>query len=109
MSVIPLTVFFSLLLVGTFVVLFLREQRRRHLTSPERDSLLPLADETPHAVGGTRAPRGLNRRGAQVPPQRSGPAEHDHDHDQACACRSGQRPPCSRCLRRLDEQEPAYF
>lgn len=45
MSVIPLTIFFSLLLAGIFVVLFVREQHRRHLTSPERDSLLPLADE----------------------------------------------------------------
>ena len=83
MSVIPLTVFFSLLLAGTFVVLFVREQRRRHLTSPERDSLLPLADETPHAG-------------------------HEH-HDGTCSCQSGQRPPCARCLRRRDEQEPAYF
>lgn len=100
MSVIPLTVFFSLLLAGTFVVLFVREQRRRHLTSPERDSLLPLADETPVLGGGARAPRGLNLRGAQVPPV---------DHDHACGCREGARPPCARCLRRLDEQEPAYF
>lgn len=62
MSVIPLTIFFSLLLAGTFVVLFAREQGRRHLTSPERDSLLPLADETPVLSGGARAPRGLNLR-----------------------------------------------
>lgn len=47
MSVIPLTVFFSLLLASIFVVLFAREQRRRPFASPERDSLLPLADETP--------------------------------------------------------------
>ncbi len=46
MSVIPLTVFLSLLLVALFVVLFAREQRRRPFSSPERDSLLPLADET---------------------------------------------------------------
>lgn len=85
MSVIPLTVFFSLLLAGTFVVLFLREQRRRHLTSPERDSLLPLADEIPQATG------------------------HDHESEDRCACHSGQRSPCVRCLRRRDEQEPAYF
>ncbi len=86
MSVIPLTVFFSLLLAGTFVVLFLREQRRRHLTSPERDSLLPLADETPHAAD-----------------------HHDQARGRTCACRSGQRPPCAGCLRERDEQEPAYF
>ncbi len=47
MSVIPLTVFLSLLLATLFVVLFAREQLRRPFASPERDSLLPLADETP--------------------------------------------------------------
>lgn len=100
MSVIPLTVFFSLLLAGTFVVLFAREQRRRHLTSPERDSLLPLADENP-VLGGGHAPRGLNLSSAQVPP-----AGHDHGH---CGCRRGARPPCANCLKHRDEQEPAYF
>lgn len=89
MSVIPLTIFFSLLLAGTFVVLFAREQRRRHLTSPERDSLLPLADETPKPVGETQVP----------------PANHEH----VCGCRSGARSPCADCLRHRDEQEPAYF
>lgn len=57
MSVIPLTIFFSLLLAGLFIVLFAQEQRRRRFTSAERDSLLPLADETPHEVAD----------GAQVP------------------------------------------
>jgi len=47
MSVITLTVFLSLLLAALFVVLFAREQRRRPFASSERDSLLPLADETP--------------------------------------------------------------
>ncbi|WP_415909035.1 hypothetical protein [Oleiharenicola sp. Vm1] len=47
MSVIPITVFFSLLLAGFFVALFLREQRRHRFASSERDSLLPLADERP--------------------------------------------------------------
>jgi len=47
MSVIPITVFFSLLLAGIFVVLFLRDQRRRDFSCAERDSLLPLADEAP--------------------------------------------------------------
>lgn len=47
MSVIPITVFFSLLLAGVFVVLFFREQRRHRFASAERDSLLPLADERP--------------------------------------------------------------
>lgn len=94
MSVIPITLFFSLLLAGTFVVLFAREQQRRRHSSAERDSLLPLADEIPRAVP---AP------------------EHDHDHDQhhgdgACGClrsealakegRDGTRPPCFGCLKR---------
>ena len=107
MSVIPLTVFFSLLLVGTFVVLFLREQRRRHLTSPERDSLLPLADEQAHLVE-----RDPGVHSGRVPGLRFTPAHNDaedHAGDRPCACRSGQRPPCASCLRRLDEQEPAYF
>lgn len=50
MSVIPLTVFFSLLLAGLFIALFAHEQRRRRFASPERDSLLPLADEQPRAA-----------------------------------------------------------
>ena len=91
MSVIPITLFFSLLLAGTFVVLFAREQCRRRFTSAERDSLLPLADETPQLAAG----------GAQVPPE-------DHVHG-ACGCRAGARPPCPKCLRRLDAQDPAYF
>ena len=51
MSVIPLTVFFSLLLAGLFIALFAHEQRRRRFTSAEHDSLLPLAEETAHPVG----------------------------------------------------------
>jgi hypothetical protein len=89
MSVIPLTIFFSLLLAGTFVVLFAREQRRQHLTSPERDSLLPLADETP------RAAATLGVRAAGYAPG-------------GCGCRHG-RPACPDCLRQRDAQEPAYF
>jgi hypothetical protein len=50
MSVIPITIFVSLLLTLGFVVLFAREYRRRPFASPERDSLLPLADETPRTV-----------------------------------------------------------
>lgn len=50
MSVIPVTVFLSLLLAGLFVMLFAREQRRRTYASPERESLLPLADETPRVT-----------------------------------------------------------
>ena len=47
MSVIPITVFFSLLLAGIFIVLFAHEQRRRRFASLEQDSLLPLAEELP--------------------------------------------------------------
>ncbi len=50
MSVIPITVFFSLALAGLFVVLFAREQLRRRCASPERESLLPLADELPRVT-----------------------------------------------------------
>jgi len=50
MSVIPLTLGFGLVLVGVFLVLFLREQTRSRLGSPERDALLPLAEELPHVV-----------------------------------------------------------
>lgn len=50
MSVIPITVFLSLLLAGLFVVLFAREQRKRSFASAERESLLPLADETPRVA-----------------------------------------------------------
>ena len=47
MSVIPVTIFFSLLLAGLFVALFAREHRQRRFASSERESLLPLADESP--------------------------------------------------------------
>ncbi|SDR75612.1 hypothetical protein [Opitutus sp. GAS368] len=84
MSVIPLTIFFSLLLAGLFIALFAHEQRRRRFASTERDSLLPLADETPREAG------------------RDG-----HDHARACSCRNGSRPPCARCLRRAAAEDPA--
>lgn len=100
MSVIPLTVFFSLLLAGTFVVLFAREQRRRHFTSPERDSLLPLADEQACEVG--------SEADHEHGHEDVAPAGHRHG-DGRCGCRTGTRTPCAGCLRRRDEQEPAYF
>lgn len=63
MSVIPLTLSISLCLVFTFVVFFLREQARRPFSSAERESMLPLADETPR----------LESLGARRRPDRSGP------------------------------------
>ena len=77
MAIVPLTLTISLCLVFTFVVFFLREHARGRLSSAERDSLLPLAEETPRPV----------------------PAHHD-DHD--CGCRSGRRAPCAGCLKTRD-------
>ena len=68
MSVIPLTIFFSLLLAGLFIALFVHEQRRRRFTSAEHDSLLPLAEETAREAG---------RGGAQVPPPAASDAASD--------------------------------
>jgi len=51
MDVIPLTLTISLCLVFTFIVFFLREQSRHPFSSAERESLLPLADETPRPDG----------------------------------------------------------
>jgi len=50
MDVVPLTLTISLCLVFTFVIFFIREHARGGLSSAERDSLLPLADETPVRV-----------------------------------------------------------
>jgi hypothetical protein len=47
MNVVPLTLTISLCLVFTFIVFFLCEHARSRLSSAERDSLLPLAEETP--------------------------------------------------------------
>lgn len=46
MAVVPLTLTISLCLVFTFVVFFLREHARGRLSSAERDSLLPLSEES---------------------------------------------------------------
>ena len=45
MAIVPLTLTISLCLVFTFVLFFLREHARGRLSSAERDSLLPLAEE----------------------------------------------------------------
>ena len=68
MSVIPLTVLFSLLLAGLFIALFAHEQRRRRFASSERDSLLPLADETPREAGRDRRARPGSVPGTTTPP-----------------------------------------
>ena len=80
MSIIPITVFFSLVLAGLFIALFAHEQRHRGLANAERDSLLPLADETPHAAGDDAA-------------------SHDQHGGSGCGCRGGLRPPCAGCLK----------
>lgn len=79
MSIVPLTVIVGLCLVFTFVVFFLREQGRGQLSSPERDSLLPLAEETPRLASASA---------------RTAAASH------ACGCADGRREPCPGCLRR---------
>ncbi len=62
MPVIPLTLTVSLCLVFTFVVFFLREHAGR-FSNAERESLLPLAEETPRVAGTVRpAAQGLAQR-----------------------------------------------
>jgi hypothetical protein len=86
MDVVPLTLTISLCLVFTFVVFFLREHARGVLSSAERDSLLPLADETARLATPTPAP-GHDHH-------------HDNDHDDGgCGCHDGSRPPCAGCLK----------
>jgi hypothetical protein len=80
MAVVPLTVIISLTLVFSFVMFFLREHARGRVSSAERDSLLPLAEE--------------DSRLAQV---RLSPDSAAHD---ACGCQQGDREPCPGCLRR---------
>jgi hypothetical protein len=83
MSVIPLTIFFSLILAFLFIAFFAHDQYRRRFASSESDSLLPLAPETPRPV---------------EPEKADHHAEHEHDHD-GCGCRSGKRAPCPGCLK----------
>ncbi len=61
MAVVPLTLTISLCLVFTFVVFFLREHGRSSVSSAERDSLLPLAEELPRTV--ESAPERQAKRG----------------------------------------------
>lgn len=76
MPVVPLTIIVSLCLVFSFVVFFLREHARGRVSSAERDSLLPLAEE------------GL--RLAQA-----GKTAATVAHE--CGCHDGSRPPCPGC------------
>lgn len=89
MAIIPLTLTISLCLVFTFIVFFLREHARGRLSSAERDSLMPLADETPLlALSGSRLARLQHQ-------------DHHDDHDDAnCGCRDGSRLPCAGCVKR---------
>lgn len=86
MAVVPLTLTISLCLVFTFVIFFLREHARGAVSSAERDSLLPLAEE--------------DSRVAHA--HRSAPDEDNHSHsDEAnCGCHDGSREPCPGCLKR---------
>jgi len=86
MSVIPLTIFFSLVLAFLFIAFFAHEQNRRRFTSSEHDSLLPLAEEKPRIT---------------EPVEKH--AHHDHhDHDEGgCGCRTGKSAPCPGCLKRI--------
>jgi len=74
MSVVPLTLTISLCLVFTFVIFFLCEHARGRTSSPERDSLLPLAEENARL-----AYAALPRTSA----------------DHTCGCDDGGRPPCA--------------
>jgi ABC-type nickel/cobalt efflux system permease component RcnA len=83
LPVIPLMLVIGLCLVFTFVIFFIREQSRR-FQDAERESLLPLNEESPRV--GT-----------------AGHEEHEHEHVHehgTCGCRSGRHAPCPGCLKR---------
>jgi hypothetical protein len=79
MNVVPLTLTISLCLVFTFIVFFLREHARGAVSSAERDSLLPLADENSRVASEDEAQPA---------------ASHSR-----CGCHDGSRPPCAGCLK----------
>lgn len=54
MNAILLTVFIGFVLVNLFVVLFLRYRKDAPLSSAERDSLLPLEEESCRPAGKRR-------------------------------------------------------
>jgi len=94
MSVVPLTLTISLSLVFTFIIFFLREHARSGVSSAERDSLLPLADETPHV---TAAPQISSEAGLD-------PAAKVTADTARCGCRQGHQAPCTGCLKRPAER-----
>lgn len=75
MSVIPLTLVISLCLVFTFLVFFLREHARSRLSSPERDSMLPFAEERSSAQG-----TGTPALVISFKDRQPGAKEHHHEH-----------------------------
>lgn len=79
MPVVPLTLTISLCLVFTFVIFFLREHARGQVSSAERDSLMPLAEEA-------------SRLAHAAAPHDSAP--HGGDRSE------GDRSPCDGRLRR---------
>jgi hypothetical protein len=83
MAIVPLTLTISLSLVFTFIIFFLREHARGGLSSAERDSLLPLADEKPLLA---------EPRPALIP-------AHHHHGGGDCGCHDGSRRACAGCRR----------
>ena len=85
MSVVPLTLTISLCLVFTFIIFFLREHARSSISSAERDSLLPLAEETP-LISETKILLTYD--------------EQAHERTAIgvdCGCLSERNPPCAGC------------
>lgn len=97
MSVVPLTLTISLGLAFTFILLFLREHKRGSRSCAERDSLLPLGEETPRIAVSASAPG----PGVTAPSHKPD-VEHDHEGEE-CGCRSGRRAPCVGCLKRATD------
>lgn len=98
MNVIPITLAISLCLTLTFILFFWREQMRHGYSSPERDSLLPLGEETPAPVSTDArqdAPPLVLQLEGRMPRRARGACGrakgHAHDAD---------HPPCAGCARR---------
>jgi hypothetical protein len=87
MSVVPLTLTISLCLVFTFVIFFLREHARGTVSSAERDSLLPLAEED-------------SRVECASPSQALGQPTHAHQGAKSGGCDNESRAPRAGYLRR---------